>query len=130
MALLQRVLGHVPESAWGFFRVWVWTALSWVCKFMAYTAVVLHFVEIEVWRAVLGTVGAELSSVLPIHGVAGSGSYELAMAAVLIPLGLDLPTVLKAAVNLHLYLLGASLLFGLGALLLPRPAPAPDPSWR
>jgi hypothetical protein len=90
--------------------------------------VVLHFVDIETWRAVLGTIGAELSSVLPIHGIAGSGTYELAMAAVLMPLGLDLPTVLKAAVNLHLYLLGASLLFGLGALLLPRPAPVPGPA--
>jgi uncharacterized membrane protein YbhN (UPF0104 family) len=122
--LLRRLLGHVPASGWGFFRVWVWTALSWGCKFIAYTAVVLHFVNIETWRAVLGTIGAELSSVLPVHGIAGSGSYEIAMAAVLVPLGLDMATVLKAAVNLHLYLLGASLLLGLGALLLPRPAPS------
>ena len=64
--------------------------------------------------------------VLPVHGIAGSGSYELAMAAVLVPLGLDLPTVLKAAVNLHLYLLGSSLLLGLAALLLP----TPEPGWR
>ena len=32
------------------------------------------------------------------------------LAAVLLPLGLDMNTVLKAAVNLHLYLLGANLL--------------------
>ena len=92
---------------------------------MAFTAVVLHFAEIDVWLAVLGTVGAELSSVLPVHGVAGSGSYELAMAAVLLPLGLDMQTVLIAAVNLHLYLLGANLLLGLGVMLLPKPTPQP-----
>jgi uncharacterized membrane protein YbhN (UPF0104 family) len=60
--------------------------------------------------------------VLPIHGIAGSGSYELAMAAVLLPLGVDMQTLLKAAVNLHLYLLGANLLLLAGALLLPKPA--------
>jgi uncharacterized membrane protein YbhN (UPF0104 family) len=33
--------------------------------------------------------GAELSSVLPFHGIAGSGSYELAMVAALVPLGVS-----------------------------------------
>ncbi len=119
--LLNKVLGHVPNSGWRFLRIWLWTALSWILKLAAFTAVVLHFAAIDTWQAVLGTIGAELSSVLPVHGVAGSGSYELAMAAVLLPLGLNMATALKAAVNLHLYLLGANLLLGLGALLLPKP---------
>lgn len=117
---MRKVLGHVPDQGRRFLRIWLWTALSWVFKFIAYTAVVLYFVDIPQWQAVFGVIGAELSSVLPIHGVAGSGSYELAMAAVLIPLGLDMQTVLQAAVNLHLYLLGANLLLALGALLLPK----------
>lgn len=125
--LLGQVLGHVPDSAGQFFRIWIWTALSWICKFLAYTAVVLHFSDLDLGRAVLGTLGAELSSVLPVHGVAGAGTYELAMSAVLLPLGLDLASILKAAVNLHLYLLGSSLLLGLGALLLPRPRREPLP---
>jgi len=120
--LLNRVLGHVPDSGRQFMRIWLWTALSWLLKLGAFTTVVLHFAPIDTWQAVLGTIGAELSSVLPVHGVAGAGSYELAMAAVLLPLGLEMSTVLKAAVNLHLYLLGVNLLLGLGALLLPRPA--------
>ena len=41
-------------------------------------------------------------------GFIGADAVDL----VKMPLGLDLSTVLKAAVNLHLYLLGASLLFG------------------
>jgi uncharacterized membrane protein YbhN (UPF0104 family) len=121
-------LGHVPDSGWGFARIWLWTVLSWIFKFTAFTTVVLHFADIGLWRAVFGTIGAELSSVLPINGVAGAGSYELAMAAALLPLGLDMSTVLKAAVNLHLYLLGANLLLGLGALLLPKPCGTPERS--
>jgi len=119
--LLGKLLGHVPDSAARFYRIWLWTALSWIFKFIAYAAVVLYFADIGLWKAVLGTIGAELSSVLPIHGIAGSGSYELAMAAVLLPLGVDMETLLKAAVNLHLYLLGANLLLAGGALLLPKP---------
>jgi len=120
--LLNKVLGHVPDSGWRFGRIWLWTALSWSLKLAAFTTVVLHFAPIDTWQALLGTIGAELSSVLPVHGIAGSGSYELAMAAVLLPLGLEMATVLKAAVNLHLYLLGANLLLGAGALLLPKPS--------
>lgn len=122
--LSNKLLGHVPDSAWRFARIWLWTALSWCFKFIAFTSVVLYFADIGLWRAVIGTLGAELSSVLPIHGVAGSGSYELAMAAALLPLGLDMATILTAAVNLHLYLLGANLLLALGALLLPKSAAA------
>ena len=120
--LLNKVLGHVPDSGWHFLRIWLWTALSWCLKLGAFTTVVLHFASIDTWQALLGTVGAELSSVLPVHGVAGSGSYELAMAAVLLPLGLEMDTVVMAAVNLHLYLLAANLMLGLLALLLPKPA--------
>jgi uncharacterized membrane protein YbhN (UPF0104 family) len=127
-SVLNRLLGHVPDSGWGFARIWLWTVLSWIFKFTAFTTVVLHFADIGLWRAVFGTIGAELSSVLPINGVAGAGSYELAMAAALLPLGLDMSTVLKAAVNLHLYLLGANLLLGLGALLLPKPCGTPERS--
>jgi uncharacterized membrane protein YbhN (UPF0104 family) len=118
-----KILQQVPDNGWKFFRIWLWTALSWSLKLLAYSVVVLHFAAIDGWRALLGTIGAELSSVLPVHGIAGSGSYELAMAAVLIPLGLEMASVLKAAVNLHLYLLGSNLLFGIAALLLPKPMP-------
>lgn len=120
-ALMEKVLGHVPDSVGQFIRIWIWTALSWTCKLLAFTAIVMHFSDLDLGRAVLGTLGAELSSVLPVNGIAGAGTYELAMSAVLLSLGLDVATILKAAVNLHLYLLGASLLLGLWGLLLPRP---------
>lgn len=119
--LVNKVLGHVPDSAWQFFRIWLWTALTWSCKLLAFTMIVLHFSNLDLGHAVLGTLGSELSSVLPIHGIAGAGTYELAMSAVLLPLGIDVTTILKAAVNLHLYLLGTSLLLAIGGLLLPYP---------
>lgn len=121
-SFMGQILSHIPNSTGQFLRIWLWTALSWICKLLAFTAVVLHFSNLDLGRAVLGTLGAELSSVLPIHGVAGAGTYELAMSAVLLPLGIDVASILKAAVNLHLYLLGASLLLLLWGLLLPHPS--------
>jgi uncharacterized membrane protein YbhN (UPF0104 family) len=63
--------------------------------------------------------GAELSTVLPFHGIAGSGSYEAAVVAALLPLGVDATAALAGAVNLHLFLLGVTMILGLLAFMLP-----------
>jgi glycosyltransferase 2 family protein len=72
----------------------------------------------------VGVMGAELSSILPFHGIAGSGSYELAAVGALVPAGVDAAAALAGAVNLHLFLLGVTLLLGALAFLLPRGRPA------
>jgi len=56
---------------------------------------------------------------LPVHGIAGSGSYELAMVAALTPLGIAPQLALAGAVNLHLFLLGSTVLLGALGLLIP-----------
>ncbi|EIC20009.1 putative integral membrane protein [Thiorhodovibrio frisius] len=96
-----------------------WTALCWGAKFIAFSWVLGYFLPIDFWRLLAGVMGAELSSVLPFHGIGGAGSYELAILAALVPLGVPAKDALAGAVNLHLFMLGASLLFGLLALALP-----------
>jgi uncharacterized membrane protein YbhN (UPF0104 family) len=100
-------------------RVYLWTALTWITKFLSLAAVLRHFLPIDLWQVMLGVMGAELSSVLPFHGIAGSGSYELAAVAALVPFGVEAAAALAGAVNLHLFLLGVTLVLGLLALLLP-----------
>jgi hypothetical protein len=111
--------GTGPASPALLARVYFWTALTWTTKFMAFTLVLGHFLPLDLWRVLVGVLGAELSSVLPFHGIAGSGSYELAVVAALMPLGVSAEAALAGAVNLHLFVLGVTLLLGLGALLLP-----------
>jgi len=109
-------------------RLYLWTALSWVLKLTAFALILHHFVPIDLWRVLAGILGAELSSVLPFHGIAGSGSYELATVAAMVPFGVAAEQALAGAVNLHLFLLGTTLLLGFAALLLPlRQAAAPGP---
>lgn len=117
--VLRLVAGAAPRSRRLVARVYFWTALTWTLKFAAFATVLEHFVPVDFWRVLTGVMGAELSSVLPFHGIAGSGSYELAAVAALVPVGVDARLALAGAVNLHLFLLGTTLLLGLLALLLP-----------
>lgn len=124
-ALAGRILAAQPGGLSRMLRVYLWTVLSWAAKFVAFTVVLLHFLEVELWQAFTGIIGAELSSVLPFHGVAGSGSYELAAVAALVPTGVDAGAALRGAVNLHLFLLGVTLALWPLALLLPKAASRP-----
>ncbi|AHF02853.1 membrane protein [Marichromatium purpuratum 984] len=117
---LARVAEAAPRDLGVVVRVYLWTAASWSLKFAAFAGVLQHFMAVDFWRVLAGVMGAELSSVLPLHGIAGSGSYEFAAVAALVPLGVDPRLALSGAVNLHLFLLGSTLLFGALALLLPR----------
>lgn len=118
--VLRLMIDAAPASAPCALRIYLWTALIWISKFLAFALVLRYFLQAELWEVLFGVMGAELSSVLPFHGIAGSGSYELAVMAALLPLGINATAALAGAVNLHLFLLGATLIFGALALLLPR----------
>lgn len=127
--LLHAVRDTGPADDAELARLYVWTALSWAAKLAAFAAITAHFLDAPAGTILAGIVGAELSSVLPVHGVAGAGSYEAAMVAALYPLGVSPAAALGAAVNLHVFLLGVTLLASLAALLIPLPPRAPaDPA--
>ncbi|MBB1075467.1 flippase-like domain-containing protein [Rhodoferax sp. 4810] len=112
------IANAAPDDTIKMIRLYVWTALSWITKFIAFTTVLQHFLPITFWQVLTGVIGAELSSVLPFHGIAGAGSYELALVAAVLPLGIKATAALAGAVNLHLFMLSSSILLGLLALLL------------
>ncbi|CRI66307.1 conserved membrane hypothetical protein [Thiocapsa sp. KS1] len=118
--LVRRLATAAPSDPAIIARVYLWTALTWTLKFTAFAVLLEHFLPVAFWRVLTGVMGAELSTVLPFHGIAGSGSYELAVVAALAPLGVDPKTALAGAVNLHLFLLGTTLVLGAIAFLLPK----------
>jgi uncharacterized membrane protein YbhN (UPF0104 family) len=117
---LRLLASAAPGSHVRVARVYLWTALTWVTKFLAFATLLRHFLPVDLWRALVGVMGAELSSVLPFHGIAGTGSYELAAVAALVPAGVDPKAALAGAVHLHLFVLGTTLLLGALAFLLPK----------
>ena len=118
--LLVKLLRGAPTDRGLFLKTWFWSLLNWLVKLLAFAWLLALFARLTVAQALLGVIGGELTSVLPIHGVAGVGTYEAGIVAALLPLGIQAETAVGAAVNLHLFLLGATLLGGLLSLLLGR----------
>ena len=89
-----------------------------------------QFLGLSYSQSWMGATTGELSSVLPIHGVAGAGTYEAGVLAGLLPWGVDHAEALAAAVNLHLFVLGSTLLLTALITLLTQglktPATPPD----
>lgn len=121
---LQELHHLLPHSRGLIVSTYVQTLLIWIVKLAALTLVLQAFLNIELTSAWIAVTTADLSGVLPIHGIAGSGTYEAAMLAALVPLGFDVQQALSAAINLHIYLLGVSALSVPLALLIPSPKAA------
>lgn len=116
------ILRALPQDGMAFYRAWAWTALNWLVKLLAFAWVLKLFVH-EGWSAAaMGAIAGDLTSVLPVHGIAGAGTYEAGVVAGLLPYGVAADAALAAAVNLHLFLLGTTLAGGAVSLLMKGPA--------
>ena len=115
---LEAIRG-LPSSPGLFWRTWLWTGVNWSVKLLVLAWIIRAFAPMPFSWALVGSTTGELSSVLPFHGVAGAGTYEAGVMAGLVPLGIELETAFKAAVNLHLFILGVSILSGALAALAP-----------
>ncbi len=110
--LLQKTLGSLPQHASDFWRAWVWTVITWIVKLGVFAWILMLFVNITPTAALMGAIAGDLTSVLPVHGVAGVGTYEAGVVAGLLPYGVTPQNALSAAVNLHLFLLASTLIGG------------------
>ena len=117
--ILHQVLESLPQQAHLFWRSWLWTLLNWAIKLTVFAWILTLFGEIPLGTAWIGATFGDFTSVLPIHGIAGAGTYEAGVVAGLAPFGIKPTEALQAAVNLHLFVLGCTLLSGLLSLLLP-----------
>jgi uncharacterized membrane protein YbhN (UPF0104 family) len=117
VGFLVKLLQGAPGDQGLLFKIWFWSLLNWLVKLVAFAWVLALFAQVGVAAALLGVIGGELTSVLPVHGVAGAGTYEAGIVAALLPFGVTAETAIAAAVNVHLFLLGASLIGGLLSLL-------------
>lgn len=112
----SELMAALPEHPTTFIRALFWTFINWLLKLAVYSWLLQVFTGLELHKAWTGATTGELSSVLPIHGVAGAGTYEAGVLAGLIPWAVDQKVALAAAVNLHLFVLGTT--FVLTALLV------------
>ena len=121
---LVRARAGLPQTPTAFWRAWLWTQLNWLVKLAVFAWILRLFAPMPGAAAVMGAIGGDLTSVLPVHGVAGAGTYEAGVVAALTPFDIPTAAALAAAVNLHLFMLGLSLLGGALGFLLSHDRPA------
>lgn len=108
----------LPQTRGAFLRAFVWTIANWVVKLGIFAWILTLFAPMSAAAALIGAIGGDLTTVLPFHGVAGAGTYETGVVSALVPFGISGGAALMAAVNLHLFVLGSSLIGGVIGLLL------------
>lgn len=106
-----------PDSRKMVWNSWLWTVLNWGVKFVSFALVLTWFIELEISHSLIGIIGAELTSVLPIHSFAGIGTYESGMILSLTLLHVPTADIAVAAINLHLFVIGMTLISGIIAIL-------------
>lgn len=111
----------LPQSVGHFLAALGWTWANWLIKLLTLAWVLAHLAPINLAAALAGAIGGDLTTVLPIHAPGGFGTFEAGVMAALQPFGLDATSALAAAVNLHLFVLGSSLLAALLVLLIKTP---------
>jgi len=116
LAFLERVLEQAPRSPRLIARSAAWTVLIWTSKLVSLAMIVRALSGLPIDVALLSTLGAEISSLLPVHGIAGSGTFEAAFVAVGALVERNFPALIAAAVNLHIFVLVASSLVTLAFL--------------
>lgn len=121
-ARLASALESLPSDNRRFLAAWIWTLLNWAVKLTVVVVGLGIFVGAGPRAALAAAVAGELSMVLPIHSVAAAGTYEAAIAAVLVPAGLPFDTALAGAINLHLFLILGVLITGMIGIVIPAPA--------
>ena len=122
--LIDEIDDGIPRSLSVFLRAWFLTVLNWGVKILV-LAWVLGLMGVEPIAACFGgALGAELSSVLPVHAPAGVGTYPAWIVAGAVAFGTErdaaaLAALTKASINVHLLTI-VSALVGTGiSLLLP-----------
>ena len=100
-------------------RMWRLTILAWLAKILGMAILLATLSGIAITDVISTILGAELSSILPIHGLAGAGSYGAGGIIGSTLVGLSPILALEMTIQLHIYVLSLTAVFGiLGVLLL------------
>lgn len=117
------MLSSLPDRPMRLMGTLFWTWVNWLVKLTALGWVLAALAPVGFAAGVLGAIGGDLTTVLPVHAPGGFGTYEAGVALLLAPLVDEPRKVLAAAVNLHLFVLGTALLAAGLALFIRRPSP-------
>ncbi|PCK06172.1 MAG: hypothetical protein COA42_17475 [Alteromonadaceae bacterium] len=114
--LYSTIRHYAPENIGVLARLMLCTLLAWVCKLSALAIVVQLLSQLSITSALFATLAAEISSLLPVHGVAGAGSFEAAfVGGSILTQAWDVQLV-AIAVNVHLFVFFSTLIITMALL--------------
>ena len=120
ISTLSRLGARGPSSTTELSWLLCLTASAWAVKIGAIALLAAALTDLS-WLTILGgVVAGELSGVLPVHGIAGAGTYETAFIAGAIPGGDTFETLLLMSVSLHIFIVSSTCVLTLLSLPLGR----------
>lgn len=102
---IHKALSSLPTGSKKFSKMAILTLVIWACKIGAFLGLVLDFPDMSANVAIMAITTADLSSILPIHGFAGTGTFEAAFMLGGAWYNVSSEILLQAALQLHLYLI-------------------------
>ncbi|MBD3184145.1 UPF0104 family protein [Candidatus Poribacteria bacterium] len=116
--IVKKLVNGIPSTPKVFTMTWILTVTNWVAKLSVFSWLINQFTRLTFHKSLFAGLVGEFTSVLPIHGLAGAGTYETGVAAPLKAYGVSLENSVQAAVNLHLFILSAVFIGGLTGFIL------------
>ena len=99
------------------FSLYILSMLTFLFKFTGFYFVLPSSLNLSFLEAFIASSAGDLTTILPIHGLAGIGTYEGGYAGILILMGIDKELALIASVFVHIFILLGSATLGLFSLL-------------
>jgi len=92
---------------------------TFVMKFTAFYLVLPDGLELSFTQAFFAAAAGDITTILPVHGIAGIGTYEGGYAGILIFMGVEKEKALLASVYSHIFMLvGAAVIAAFSAMFL------------
>ncbi len=102
------------------FSLYILSILTFSFKFTGFYFVLPQGINLSFLEAFIASSAGDLTTILPIHGLAGIGTYEGGYAGILILMGVDKELALISSVFVHIFILLGSAIVGLFSLLFLR----------
>lgn len=116
---IHQALTMITSAKQHFYRIMLLTAATWLVKLSAFLVFCLALTSIPATQVLISIIAADLSAVLPIHGIAGSGTFEAAFVVGSHFSQANMNELLSVAVSLHLFLFFMAMSFALlGSILV------------
>lgn len=105
--IISTLIEGIPDNKVTYFKQWLLTTANWAIKLAVFAWIMQRFVAVPYATALLASLLGETSTVLPIQGLAGAGTYEGGIMLGLASSPVDTGQALQAALGVHVFILGA-----------------------